>query len=428
MSFRSVVLLLVVSGCEELGLDDGSDSSDTGATSAGDDDDDGGGGDDDDDDGKPARGWAAIPLIDDGDVWHTGNDLVTGIHFTDRDHGIIVTAGDNNTFADGGAVFGATEREVTDVRFGGDGALCLLGTIDYNGIVPTADGYVAMAHACDIIASHDGGDRFDITLAGVGEPFGIEDVLAYGSADGRTVLIRDTGVVSVTEYAPGPDAIWDDIWAPTGVPTTPDPVPRAQCQTGPDSNNVPSVSQTVYLAPDTSFIAYTSQTDRGPEICVSRDGGYSFFPHRLEGVDEDIRWQAPTGVLFNTADNGITWLANNIYPDATYIFHTTDAGETWSPVELPSDIQGVDIELRQAFFAPNSEAGFIVGYDYEHDIPLMLQTTDNGASFSRVRGDFAQVATAAGGAKLWTGFALDEDHIWVGGEYGLLMASDIGAE
>ena len=34
----------------------------------------------------------------------------------------------------------------------------------------------------------------------------------------------------------------------------------------------------------------------------------------------------------------------------------------------------------------------------------------------------------AGGGKLWTGFALDEDHLWVGGEYGLLMASSTGGE
>jgi hypothetical protein len=34
--------------------------------------------------------------------------------------------------------------------------------------------------------------------------------------------------------------------------------------------------------------------------------------------------------------------------------------------------------------------------------------------------------SGAGGGKLWTGFALDEDHIWVGGEYGILLASDSG--
>ena len=39
-------------------------------------DDDGGGG-----------GWTAIPLLDDGSVQRSGNDLVTGIYFASADDG-----------------------------------------------------------------------------------------------------------------------------------------------------------------------------------------------------------------------------------------------------------------------------------------------------------------------------------------------------
>src|SRR5687768_10733095 len=72
--------------------------------------------------GEP--GWTIVPLIDDETnpdaiVYHAGNSLVTGVHFASLDQGVLVVTGDNQTFSDGGAVFGATQKEVTDVRFGG---------------------------------------------------------------------------------------------------------------------------------------------------------------------------------------------------------------------------------------------------------------------------------------------------------------------
>ena len=58
-----------------------------------------------------------------------------GIHFASIDYGIITTTGDNQSFANGGAIFRATQKAVTDLLFSGNrDGLCLLGTINFHGI------------------------------------------------------------------------------------------------------------------------------------------------------------------------------------------------------------------------------------------------------------------------------------------------------
>lgn len=385
--------------------------------------------------GAPAdSGWQIVPIIDDESdpeniVYHSGNTLVTGIHFASLDDGYLVSAGDNGTFTDGGAVFRAARSEVTEVLFSGDETgTCLLGTVDFQGIVATDSGYMAMAHACDIISSKDDGESFGVERIAVGEAFGIEDVIGYRQIEGGATIVRDTGVVSVTENTPGPNAIWDDVWAPRANPPIPDPVPAEQCQDGPNSNNVPSNAQAVYVAPDAQFIAYTASPEDDPQVCISTDGGVTFFPSRLSGVAEDVLVFAPTGVLFTSATDGIVWHASDLYPGAAYIYRTTDAGETWTKVELPSSVADKSIELRQAFFAPDGQHGWIVGYNYDNSIALMIRTTDGGATWDATSGDLAAKVSEAGGGKLSTGFALDENNIWVGGEYGVFLYNANGGQ
>ncbi|HEU4534321.1 MAG TPA: hypothetical protein VFS00_09395, partial [Polyangiaceae bacterium] len=308
-----------------------------------------------------APGWTLMPLVDDernpdNTVFHSGNDMVTGIFFASLDEGFVATTGANQTSGDGGAIFRAKQKQVTDVAIGGDGLVkCLLGDLNFIGIDKTSKGYVARAHACDIISSEDGGQTFGVKLAGVGEPFGIEHALAYRETPAGTMIIRNTGVVSVTPGPAGPNAVWDDIWAPTGVPPTPNPVPDDQCQAGPSSQFNPKISDVVYASPDGQFIAYGASPNDDPQICISTDGGKSFFPKVLPGVSEDVLFAAPTGVKFATPQVGVTWYANNIYPDATYIYRTTDGGNTWAKVDLPADIAGKDLELNGGFFAPDGQ-------------------------------------------------------------------------
>lgn len=207
----------------------------------------------------------------------------------------------------------------------------------------------------------------------------------------------------------------------------PDPVPADECQVGP-RGGVPVQRTRVYVSPDGNFIAYVASPDFDPQVCVSSDGGKTFYPKLLPGVAADAQGSTPSGVTFANATTGIAFWASSIYPGLGYVYCTTDAGQTWAKVDLPSDVAQTSIELASAFFAPDGAHGWIVGYDYDSSTALLLRSDDGGATWKRSSGDLASKVAQAGGGKLFTGFALDADHIWVGGEYGVLAASDSGGE
>jgi hypothetical protein len=222
--------------------------------------------------------------------------------------------------------------------------------------------------------------------------------------------------------APGATAIWEDVWAPDAIPSIPAQVPANQCQDGPESDQVPVVSQAAYISPDGSFMAYVADPEGElPQICLSRDGGRSFVPSLLT-VPSPV---APVGVLFTSDQVGLTWYSNTFGAEDTYLRRTTDGGVTWSEVALPPEIVGVRVSLREMFFAPGGQVGWLVGYDITKRAPLLLKTRDGGASFRVLNSGLAEVLPDV---HLQTGFALDENHIWVGGTNGGLAYSSSGGE
>ena len=383
--------------------------------------------------GAGTTGWTPVALIDDNSdpantVFRGGNDLVTGIFFSSINAGWVTTAGSNESFQNGGAVFKATQKQITKILFSGNrDGLCQLGSIDFHGIDKNADGFVALAYACDVIASHDGGQTFTITPALAGDSFGIESVLAMRTRATDTLMVSESGYLSVTNGAPGPNALWTDIWAPEAVPTIPDPVPANECQGAPHSG-VPTQHTSVYVSPDGNLVAYVAAPNMDPQICLSTDGGKTFFPKLLPNIPDDALDFSPLGVTFANATTGIAFWGNSVYPGLAYIYRTTDTGATWTKVAVPADYATRSIELASAFFAPDGMHGFIVGYDYDDSIPILLSSADGGATWKRSGGDLAAKVAAADGDKLFTGFALDATHIWVGGDHGILMASDTGGE
>lgn len=348
--------------------------------------------------------WTPIPLVDDGLVQRPGNDRVSGIYFSSADKGYVVTQGDGQTFTDGGAVFAIAGRTASVAFSGQNGGPSLIGTIDFTGLEPTSNGIVAMAYSADIVTG-DASGRFSIAKNGNLE--GIDNVLAVRESASGTILIRDTGVVTKSTTKPGPSASYVDVWAPTAIPRVPENLPPAMCQVGPPSAGVPT-RYAAYIGHD--LIAYTAAPDNEPQICISRDGGTSFYPTKLTVSDDAAT--PPTGVLFTSPQNGLTWWGSQ-YAKA-YVQRTTDGGKTWRSVELPTSIAAHALALNAAFFAPDGQHGWIVGYDYNASAALGLATTDGGATWS--------VLSGLGTSKLYSGFALDATHVWVGGEQGVLLA------
>lgn len=384
--------------------------------------------------GGGAKGWTLVPLLDDtsdpaNKVFRSDNDLVTGIYFSSIDDGWVTTKGSQGSFGDGGAIYKAKQKQLTSLLFSGNrNGLCLVGSIDFGGIDKSPDGFVALGYACDVIASHDGGKTFGIEPALAGQEFGIERVLAMRSRASDTLMVADTGYLAATaQGAPGPKATWTTLWAPEANPPTPNPVPANECQAGP-RGGTPTQRGKVFVSGDGKLIAYVTSPNFDPQVCLSTDGGKTFLPKVLPGVPSDAQDFSPNGVTFANATTGIAFWANNIYPGISYVYRTTDAGQTWASVALPSDVTSKAVEFASAFFAPDGNHGWIVGYDYDASAPLLLRTDDGGATWKRSGGDLASKLAKGNGGKLFTGFALDADHIWVGGDWGVLAANDSGGE
>lgn len=327
------------------------------------------------DDGK----WTAMPLLDDesnpdNPGWHEGRSRVTGVRFSSLDEGVVVVAADNGGRV-GGAVFGARADAITDIKLTGRDSICSSGASDFHGLAATPDGYVALTEACLLASSRDGGRTFTAELmGGGGDPLALEKTLGLRVTAAGSVLVRDTGVVSRSATAPGPTAIWEDVWAPDAIPSIPSVVPAGQCQDGPVSDLVPVESQAVHLSLDGSVIAYVANAGDEPQICISRDGGRSFAPSFLDVAPSN----APTGVVFATDQVGLTWYSSTFSAADTYLRRTTDGGATWVDVPLPTEVTSVRVALREMFFAPGGTVGWLVGYDLDVRAPLLLKTRDVG--------------------------------------------------
>ena len=185
------------------------------------------------------------------------------------------------------------------------------------------------------------------------------------------------------------------------------------CQGGPLGTGAPVTRASVYVSSDRQTIAYTSAPSFDPQICISHDGGASFYPALLT-VPDGAEDYPPTGIAFANATTAITWWASASASAAPYIQRSTDAGKTWTSVALPGDVASHELELHGGFFAPDGTHGWIVGYDHDSSHALLLTTSDGGATWATESVDSEH--------KLYSGFALDATHVWIGGEAGTLLA------
>jgi hypothetical protein len=116
--------------------------------------------------------------------------------------------------------------------------------------------------------------------------------------------------------------------------------------------------------------------------------------------------------------HGVTWFGNQ--GALPYVQRTTDGGATWHAVALPATVAASHVELPVGFFAPDGQHGWLAGFDYDASQAVAITTADGGATWTPVSGVGAAV-DAAGGQKLYAGFALDDKHVWLGGASGVLI-------
>jgi hypothetical protein len=238
-------------------------------------------------------------------------------------------------------------------------------------------------------------------------------------------IFNYNGVIWGTDSNPSPTTFWNGLWSPNRNPPFPsDFLDRKSaddsiCDSSPEMNVSPTATQFNYAAPDFSVIIYPANTiNQGGSdptgVCVSTDGAQNFrhvpFP---DATNEDH--EGPKAVYCIDKDRCWAYNGRQFATDSVYVYYTTNASQgtsmTWTRAQLPS-LPDVGVVPRHIFFAPDGQHGWLVG-QLTSSSPLMLYTDDGGQSWENISGG---VQAAVGGVRLHSGFAIDANRIFVGGE------------
>lgn len=388
--------------------------------------------------GGGSTGFHAVGLPDE----QAPND-VAAVYCTAQDKCIIAT---RSNVGDPGAVFAVSDTTVGDKLLDGTymGALSnvssVLGDLDFIGLEPTRNGVVAHITASSVyaVASGDVTAKASWTFVNMGResgealPLNSMAALQQGS-DGQWLLINEQGAVYSASHPPSATTPWTIVWQPDATPSVPadfedqyaaDPT---LCDADVTAGGLPEPSSMAYIAQDLSVIVtpaggLNQSGTAKPGVCISVDRGAHFYNVAFTGVPEDVSSPGPLGVT--CSDKDTCWAYNGLVEQAgtAYIYYTTNAsagkGSTWSRAMLPASVTaGTDTTISGVFFAPDKLHGWTVGNLNHH--ALVLRTTDGGRTWQ-------DVSDSVQGVKdndLYNGFALDNDHVWLAGRFGTLMAT-----
>ncbi len=376
-------------------------------------------------------GWTQLPLLEGEASFHDQDDI-SAIYFSDLETGFIGTRS-----SDESAVYKAKADEITDFAVP-EATLTdppgALGNYSVRGIIPTSSGLaVALDTSGAILTSSDDFETFTLEASGI--DYGIAPLEALLETDDGYIALVGSGVVAISTEAPAPGVTWTETWAPEGIPTTPNPFPEEGCAYGPRTRITENLNQIGDVSPDGQTVIYVGRSqDIGDEhvICVSHDGGQFFEPHVLD-VGEEASAVGPTAAVM--VSDTVGFVATSDFSagagGTAAVWKTEDAGATWAKTTIPAAVNENVVQIATLFFAPGGEVGYAAGQYGSADGPLLLKTTDGGNTWVEPSG-VGSLAAAMDGAgtfgRIYTGFALDADHLWVGGDHSGLFYSNNGAE
>ncbi|HZJ10917.1 MAG TPA: hypothetical protein VFD39_14560 [Trueperaceae bacterium] len=337
---------------------------------------------------------------------------------------------------EGGHVYASDGKSITATLVTGDETftepLGVTGAANFMGFTSIGDRLFARVDgAADALLTATG----DITQASswqattVGLPdgdasFAGNQQLGWGTADGRWVYaIR--GTVYAGRDEPSPGALWIPAWSPTNVPG--DLLQRHRddptlCLAQPSIGISPTPTRMAYVAPDLAVILYPTGArnqsgEEEPGVCISIDAGESFQHVPFPEVEGDL---GPLGVTCSGSDLCVAFGGLQFAPESAYLYVTRNAtagaSSTWTRAELPELRE--DSRFRDVSFAPDGMIGWAVGAEGAGS-PLVLTTSDGGATWNDAT---SSVRVLAQGARLHAVYVVDEAHVWIGGENGVLLA------
>jgi len=376
-------------------------------------------------------GWTRLTLLEGEASFHDSDDIAA-VYFSDLETGFVGTRS-----SDESALYKATATEITDFAVP-EATLTdppgALGDYSVRAIVPTSDGLVvALDTSGAILTSSDNFETFELEESGI--DYGIAPLEALFETDDGFVALIGSGVVATSTEGPAPGVTWTETWAPEGIPTTPNPFPDEGCAYGPRTRITENLNQIGGISPDGQTVIYVGRSqDIGGEhvVCVSNDGGVFFEPRVLD-VGEEASAVGPTAALM--VSDTVGFVATSDFSSGAggtaTIWKTDDAGATWAATTIPAVVNENIVQIATIFFAPGGDVGYAAGQYGNADGPLLLKTTDGGDTWvepSGVGSLAAAMDDAGTFGRIYTGFALDEDNLWVGGDGAGLFYSNNGAE
>ena len=387
--------------------------------------------------GGGTQGWHSIALP-------SGQDSanVTAVHCSAAARCIITTT---SSSGDPGALFATTDvavgEKLVDGAYPGPlpTAANVIGDIDFIGIETTRNGVMARLSVggAYVAATGDFTQKASWTVTPMGRtdgatfPLNSQAQLQVDAA-GKWIYITRNGFLYTSTNTPAATATWTKTWSPGAIPSVPadfaaqfsaDPT---LCDADVTAGGLPRASRPAYVSRDLNLVvtpaAGVNQSGTVPPgVCVSTDQGAHFYSVAFPGVSMNPSAPGPRGV--HCLDNNRCFAFNGIsQSESVYLYSTTNASmgkaATWTRQTLPAGLEAAsNVDLDSMFFAPDGQHGWLVGNKGHH--ALLLRTTDGGATWSDVSG----AVIAVQDHDLYNGFALDNDHVWLGGRFGLFLAT-----
>lgn len=239
-------------------------------------------------------------------------------------------------------------------------------------------------------------------------------------AAGNGVYMIKQGSVFKASTPPGPNTVWTESWYAIPPQTVPNEDAAKNCRAEVAPGNVLNPA---WIAPDLSVVVMPATPflpDRVPDpvqpgVCISTDGGRTFLnvPFTLaSGADE-----GPKGATCIDKDHCFAYGGAQFGEEPAFIQYTSNASagidSTWIAATIPAAWM-TGTELKGIFFAPDGVHGWVVGHTSRKS--LLGRTTDGGKTWTDVSSSIRGALDNPN--DLYAGFALDKDHIWVGGNLG----------
>ena len=324
--------------------------------------------------------------------------------------------------------------KIDEIALDGHGKLPGPNDDAFYGFLPDPTlGLVAIdASAANLVTSSDHGASFHYgpMYGQASAPPGIPltfPLLAIGEDASGVWHVADTaGGVWSSPTPPGPTATFTVTWHPEGDVTVPGTIPQGDCMMYVVNGYYALDPGHMFaMTPDGKTMVYGGKD----AICRSTDGGNTFADVSANITPSSFgSHDTPWIVTFADATSGIAAFGSELSgPQSAYVLYTADAGDHWTVATLPPSAVN-QIALIGAFTSPAGSL-FLVGSSVDENAvshPLLYKSSDHGATWTDLSARLASLSDAP--MHLVTGFALDDQHIWVGGEAGFIAYSATGGE